>query len=592
MDFSEKGGNMTRLTALTILFIVIAMITASGTEIDGGFVSGDWYSSGNPYNINGEIVIHADSALTIHEGVEVIFQGHYKFIVNGILEANGVEEDSILFTAADTTTGWHSLRLINAQDTSHLSYCIVEYGIAVGSTLVDSCGGGISCDSSNVSISDCRFTNNTAYLAGGGIYAQYSNITVTGCEINYNSIFNEQLFGAYGGGLCFYVSDVVMTQCSVMNNHAPNTMGGGVSIVPGCNAIITDCEMAFNTSCQGGGLNIQDSDATVTGCDIHDNTAVNTTSGAGGICVTSFTDGTNISISNCTVTANLTDYVAGGIWFASYQTGQIIGTMQNCVVADNYTEWRTGGIYNQYCDQLTIDQCTVSGNSSVDFGAEITVNDASSTISNTIVKGSSSNESIRFFNAANATISYCDVYNSVGPTFGGDVPDGLGDLIDTNINGDSCDVYKNICMDPLFYAMDGDSAYYLAENSPCIDAGSPDSPLDPDGTIADIGAFYFDQSVGIDDGYNQLPGEFSLSQNYPNPFNASTTIKYQLPKSSRVTIEIYDILGRRIEVLHDGIQPAGYYRVIWNAGSISSGLYFCKLQAGEHAETKKMVLIK
>ena len=63
----------------------------------------------------------------------------------------------------------------------------------------------------------------------------------------------------------------------------------------------------------------------------------------------------------------------------------------------------------------------------------------------------------------------------------------------SNANGDSCDIYNNIFLDPMFYATVGDSAYYLTAESPCIDAGDPESPWDPDSTIADMGAFYYDQ---------------------------------------------------------------------------------------------------
>ena len=66
-------------------------------------------------------------------------------------------------------------------------------------------------------------------------------------------------------------------------------------------------------------------------------------------------------------------------------------------------------------------------------------------------------------------------------------------LTTINQNGDSCDVLGNIFLDPLFYATSGDSAFYLDGESPCIDAGDPESPLDPDNTVADIGAYYFHQ---------------------------------------------------------------------------------------------------
>ena len=89
-----------------------------------------------------------------------------------------------------------------------------------------------------------------------------------------------------------------------------------------------------------------------------------------------------------------------------------------------------------------------------------------------------------------------------------------------------------------------------------------------------------------------MPSEFSLSQNYPNPFNAQTTIEYALPNEADVTLEVFDIQGRRVIALAEGVRPAGYHRVTWDAKGLSSGLYFLRIKAGEFAETRKMVLLK
>ena len=111
--------------------------------------------------------------------------------------------------------------------------------------------------------------------------------------------------------------------------------------------------------------------------------------------------------------------------------------------------------------------------------------------------------------------------------------------------------------------------------------------------------FYFDNYkvisrslTGIDPVDCQVSDNFSLTQNYPNPFNATTTIQYNLPEASNVTIDIYDITGRKVAGLFNGIQPAGSHQVIWDANDKSTGVYFYKIQAGDYVETKKMVLLK
>jgi hypothetical protein len=106
--------------------------------------------------------------------------------------------------------------------------------------------------------------------------------------------------------------------------------------------------------------------------------------------------------------------------------------------------------------------------------------------------------------------------------------------------------------------------------------------------------------VGIDQPgshIQQVPNEFKLLQNYPNPFNPVTTLRYDLPEQSLVTITIYDMLGREVKTLINQIQDTGYRSVIWNATNdygkpVSAGVYLYKIQAGEFVQTKKMVLLK
>jgi hypothetical protein len=89
----------------------------------------------------------------------------------------------------------------------------------------------------------------------------------------------------------------------------------------------------------------------------------------------------------------------------------------------------------------------------------------------------------------------------------------------------------------------------------------------------------------------QAPTTYALRQNYPNPFNPSTTISYSLPKSATVTLKIFNALGQEIASLVNERKEAGYYQATWNANA-PSGVYFYRLQAGEFAETRKLVLVK
>lgn len=91
---------------------------------------------------------------------------------------------------------------------------------------------------------------------------------------------------------------------------------------------------------------------------------------------------------------------------------------------------------------------------------------------------------------------------------------------------------------------------------------------------------------------NITPKTCILSPNYPNPFNPSTVIEYTLPEFCGVTIEIFDILGKKIETIIDEKQSAGQHQVVWNAKDKSTGMYFYRIKAGDYSETKSMTLIK
>jgi hypothetical protein len=88
------------------------------------------------------------------------------------------------------------------------------------------------------------------------------------------------------------------------------------------------------------------------------------------------------------------------------------------------------------------------------------------------------------------------------------------------------------------------------------------------------------------------PREFSLYQNYPNPFNPSTTIKFAIPRSAFVKLEVYNLLGQRVALLVSESLPAGAFEIVWNAGNLPSGAYFYRLQAGDVVQANRLVLAR
>jgi hypothetical protein len=95
----------------------------------------------------------------------------------------------------------------------------------------------------------------------------------------------------------------------------------------------------------------------------------------------------------------------------------------------------------------------------------------------------------------------------------------------------------------------------------------------------------------------QMPNRIELSQNYPNPFNPTTVMSYQLPVTSYVSLKVYDMLGRAVAVLQDGMKEAGTWTATFDASKLSSGIYFSRLtvkpqEGNAVVQVKKMLLVK
>jgi len=425
---------------------------------------GTWYVSESPYILNHDIVVPDEQTLIIEPGVEVIFTGHYRFKVFGQLLAEGTESDSIYFTALDTETGWHSLRLLAdpaTNDTSKLSYCIVQHGKATGGLeSFDNMGGGILIWEANAIISNSTIRNNLA--GGNGIY------------------------GAVGGGISIWSSNVLIQNCRIIHNEANS--GGGLGII-WCNPIIKNCLIANNM----------------------------------------------LSISS--------------------------------------PYWReSGGIVIYQSNSLIINNTIVNNIG----GGMVTDNNADPTIINTISWGNNDGVSHNFYigNIADSPeISYCDFQGGFDAIGG----NGAGG----NFNG----IYENnIDADPLFIdPVNGD--FHLTDGSPCIDAGDPEQPSDPDGTISDIGAFYYDQLTGVFEESTTI----SNLHLFPNPVNSNTSLNYVLSEETEIIIKILNLNGQLISVVLNEKQQKGPHSIIFDGSLISAGVYFCVLKTNEGIQTIKMI---
>lgn len=111
--------------------------------------------------------------------------------------------------------------------------------------------------------------------------------------------------------------------------------------------------------------------------------------------------------------------------------------------------------------------------------------------------------------------------------------------------------------------------------------------------IAPVYQIFGSTVIGIINIGTEVPSGYKLEQNYPNPFNPETNIRFSIPKSSNVTVQVFDITGRLVSTLaKDELVTAGVKEVRFNASNLASGIYFYTLKAGSFTETKKMILVK
>ncbi|RLC96728.1 MAG: hypothetical protein DRI46_13625, partial [Chloroflexi bacterium] len=359
----------------------------------------------------------------------------------------------------------------------------------------------------------------------------------------------------FGGGIFCYYASPVLSYLIIRDNYAFE-YGGGIACHYGSSPIIDHVTIENNEAGYfGGGIHCEGADSPV--------------------------------ILNSVIRGNIADAGSGiSVW--SNSTSLVV---ENTLLCEN-----TGSrcIYNEGGNSsYTLVNVTITNNEN---GALQLSQGGYATIVNSVLWGNPPNE---------IAISSPPGPNSVVITYS-DISGGL-EGIQGNLGDTVAWLDGNIDLDPLFRDAEA-SDYRLSVGSPCIDAGtyffewegetiidlSPDEYI---GQAPDMGAFESGATTNIEaDG--SLPGRFVLQQNHPNPFNPQTTIHYELPKQTTVTLRIFDLAGRLVDVLVEGeVQPAGAHTATWNGRDLQgrampSGTYFYRLETGGYTETKRMTLIR
>jgi len=533
--------------------VLLPVGAARSDPVPAGEVSGTWTLSGSPYLVEGEIEVPLGQTLVIEPGVEVRFLDHYSLTVRGCLMAVGTAADTILFHAAQPSTGWHSLRFLDtytyAQPASEVRYCRIQDGKASGSC-PDNSGGAIYLGHATAVIANCLIRGNEATYGagswgGGAIACDYS----TQVTIERNTIA-DNYSGHDGGGIyCYWAApdiyDNVFTGNSAVRgaaiacfvNSAADIRGnvfdgndGEALYLSGAAAWVVNNRFAGNTRAIHTYLyapkiigNLIVGHATSTGAGI-------------------WLEGSSPQITNNTIADNLATSQGGGIYASQVVSGATFPS--NPVLVDNLLWGNVAPTGPQY-----------SGGT-----------------------------------GCSATLSYSDVEDLAGAGLAGTVVLGDGNL-------DA----------PPEWTGSGDDPYAVCLTSPCRNAGAIDASglnlpaVDLAGNVrvledrVDVGAYECPAGVGVP---GDVPAPLArLLPCHPNPFNPRTTLGFWLDAAQPVRLDVLDLAGRRVATIWDGPAPAGVTEVGWSgvdAGgrALPSGAYLGRLRTatGTVATTRLMLV--
>lgn len=501
-----------------------------------------------------------------------------------VLVQPGLYYEIIDFMGHNVTVG--SMFLMTG-DTSYASSTVID-GAASGPVITFTSGE----DSSAVLIG---FTIQNGYKDNGaGIRCMFGSSPT----IKNNLVMDNNGYRYCGGIYCLNASSPVIRDNRIIANRC-NLDGGGILSVRSSPRIINNI-ISENIADVGGGIFISDSSfAVIEGNIIMFNIAEGL--GGGGIGA----EESHIMMKENVISNNSAGYEGGGI--LGYNSSLVI---IECSVSLNTSGSDGGGIYLWYSD-LFVKNTIIARNTAMQYlGGGIFTYYSDPVIYNSIFYGN-----LSMGEGGGAHIAYygADIVNSIflqnEAVWGGNQLSGHVDSIRlayTDIEGGWPGI-GNIDVDPIFRDPQNGDFHLMSVacddsvDSPCIDAGDPiilDSLLNCSWGLgelrSDMGAYGGGDSLitTIFDNIPSLPNRIILLQNYPNPFNARTTIRFVLPESQEVQLTVYDLLGRRVEVLVDDYMQAGVHVVTFDASYLSSGVYFYRLEAGNRIETKRMVLLK
>ncbi|RJP78877.1 MAG: T9SS C-terminal target domain-containing protein [Candidatus Zixiibacteriota bacterium] len=588
---------------LTVCFLVLVLAFAASAQNISGPLSGTL--GPGTFTAVDSIYVASGQSLVIAAGTTIEFAGAFSFRLLGHLNAAGTATDSIQFVPALGVPFWKGIKFHDsAADSSRLDYCVIR-----GSSTM-----GVYMDHVSMNVTHCTFQENASVDYGGGVYNYYSGTTYDHCVFINNT-------AVHGGAMCLrYTPPATVTNCVFSNNNG--TYGGAIAIY--FSAVTMTNSLFYNNSGnQGGGIRLSSATSTVlTNCTFSGNTA------SAGWAL--FNINQIPTLKNLVVYDNVGDstkavHVHAGGFTVSFSC------IQDSVVwpgAGNFNSnplFVTGPGGNFYLSQTAAGQAQQSP--CVDAGdpaaAMITGATRTDEVQDAGVVDMGYHYAAGGAPPAPVTITLTPLnpplqIPAAGGSFSYDA-----NLINTTPTAQDFDVWVMVqlpggpwygpALGPLALTLPG-SANLTRTRIQNVPAGAPSGDYLYEGrvggypgTVWSDDAFAFTKlTTGDGDLVSDwactgeaFPGEtlvdmpvhFGLSAR-PNPFNPVTCLSFNLPQGAKVSLQIFDVSGRRVAHLVDGWRDAGSHQAAFDGSGLASGVYLYRLTAERYSAQGKIMLLK
>ena len=386
------------------------------------------------------------------------------------------------------------------------------------------------------------------------------------------SVMKKMIFEYSVNGIRLLNTSPLIDSCSIRNNCDNNSSTTAPAInLFYSNATISHCKIYRNYKVAiGGGANISNAPQILYN-EIYENNIANS----------------NVSQINLGASGSGTTVIKGNIIRGLYIYAGGIATLPignlNISIEDNIITHNRYGIAIQntntnavirgnVLDSNNIQGVPLSGGSGINFNGNSTL---TAVVSRNYIRGNLWGITIQSTAKPNlGNLSNADTSD-----------DGYNYIYGNSNTGIIYDLYNNTPD-----SIKAENNFWGTSNIDTVEAHIFHKPDNPALGFVDYIPIYIPVEVG--ESQNNIPSGYKLYNPYPNPFNPYTAIKYDIPELSFVTIRIFDVTGKEIKTVVNELKKAGTYKVIFYGGNLSSGIYFCRFEAGSFIDTKKFILLK